>query len=122
LFETVQHKIGKIKKSFSENFQLSDSELEAYSRYITALTMQLIQNWEEIVKISLEIICDQLQKYLSEDCKGLKKLVRSLRFCRKIEGECFEQGKIKFEYNKPDLETGIYQVSEFKRRIMEKHF
>lgn len=122
LFETVQYKIRRIKKSFSKDFHLSDSELEAYSRYITALTMQLMQNWEEIVKISLETICDQLQKFLSEDFQGLKKVVKSLRFCRKIEGECLEQGKIKFEYDKPELGKAIEKVSELKMSIIKKYF
>lgn len=121
LFETVQYKILKIKKSFSENFPLSDSEIEAYSRYISVLSMQLVQNWEEIVKISMEIMSCELEKVLSDEFKGPIKVARILRFCKLIDKECMEQEKIKIEYDKPEIVKVLEKVNDLKRSVLNKY-
>lgn len=121
LFESVQYKILKIKKSFSENFPLSDSELEAYSRYISVLSMQLVQNWEEIVKISMEVISCELEKFLSEDFKEMIKVARILRFCKLIEKECMGKEKIKIEYDRPEIVKVFERVRDLKGSVLKKY-
>ncbi|OMJ87025.1 hypothetical protein SteCoe_11353 [Stentor coeruleus] len=122
VLEEVQAKIGKMHKIFSETSTLSDPEIEAYSRYLSSLSCLLLRNWEDIVNSSLEIIIFDLESSLSYEEKSLKKIRKSLAFCRKIKEECKTGDQVKGRYNGQRTESALNKIDFLQECVVKKYF
>lgn len=122
ILDDVQAKIDKIKQTFSETSNISDSEIEVYSRYLSNLTCLLMRNYEEIVNNSLEIIIFVLEKTLSQEEKSLKKIRKSLSFCQLVKEECKTGSESKVKYHGLRIEGALEKIDNLQECVLKKYF
>ncbi|OMJ93228.1 hypothetical protein SteCoe_3802 [Stentor coeruleus] len=122
ILDDVQAKIDKIRQTFSETSNISDYEIEIYSRYLTNLSCLLLRNYEEIVINSLEIIIFVLEKTLSQEEKNLKKIRKYLSFCQLVKEECKTGSESKCKYNCLKIEEALEKIENLRGCVLGKYF
>ncbi|OMJ68393.1 hypothetical protein SteCoe_34162 [Stentor coeruleus] len=122
ILDDVQTKIDKARQTFSETSNISDFEIEVYSRYLSSLTCLLLRNYEDIVNSSLEIIIFALEKTLSQEEKNLKKIRKSLSFCQLVKEECKTGSESKGKYKGLRIEAALEKIDSLQECVLKKYF
>lgn len=121
LFENLLYKISKIKQDFDEKTDLSEFEIEAYSRLIANITKRLVESWEDIVIAAIESLQIHLEQLMLIQSSCLKKVKTTLKCCRVILKECKDCGKLKSCYRNPRIEKNLSRLEEFQEFVSDRY-
>ena len=121
LFENLLYKISKIKQDFDEKTDLSEYEIEAYSRLIANITKRLVESWEDIVIAAIESLQNHLEQLMLSQSNCLIKVKTTLKCCRAVLKECKDSEKIKCCYRNPRIEKNLSRVEELKEFVNDRY-
>ena len=121
VFESVEAKIEKMRKSLVDQSNISDNEIEAYHRYLSSLTFLLVENWQKTVLKSLKIIVKQLERILCQETVCLKKIRKSISCCKRVQEECKSGNTLKVNYLGMKAEINVSRIEELQETFIQKY-